>query len=166
MSNTFELDSQRDKLDKASRERTRLIEALRSQDRSRIADAIFNFAVSAFHVKDWLKECPSGSYAAADVEGYVFGDQQLRLCREICHASKHFSLRPPPVEVAEVTTSATSIISTYLPDREAVRLETQDTPHFRVKIVAFDGSRFEANEFASHVIGVWERFFAKHGVDQ
>lgn len=166
MTLTFELDKPQDLLAKARREESRLRDAILSQNRTRIADALFNFAVTAYHVKDWLKESASG-YLPKDVESYVHGDRRLRMCREICNASKHRKLNHSAADTGNVTASATSATSPLLPSAAkpaGVSLETESKPHFLVKIVAVDGTRFEVIDFAAQVIGAWEQFFNDHGL--
>ena len=166
MSITFQLKTPRDMLAKARREESRLRDALNSQDLTCIADAIFNFAVTAYHVKDWLKESASATYSKAEVESYLHSDKQLRLCREICNASKHQTLDPDPVDAKSLIASAMGVSTPVVPDPNGVKLEINDAPAFRVKIVSFDGSRIEVGEFASHVVAVWERFFSEKGLSQ
>jgi len=166
MSITFALDKPRDILAKARREQARLSEALRTQDRTSIADTLFNFAVTAYHIKDWLKQSASASYSPGQVEAYVEADKCLRLCREICNASKHQKLIPAPNDVRDITLSATGTFIIASTDPNDVKLESETSPSFSVKVVAFDGSRYEANEFATHVILAWEQFFTQWRIAQ
>lgn len=163
MTITFELDSPQDLLLKARREKARLHQALVAQDRTQIADAIFNFAVTAYHVKDWLKESTSCSYTPDDVETYLHLSRVLRVCREICNASKHQKLKLAKDTVA-VTTSATTVVSIGNLHTGGVSLETEQIPTFRVKVVTLDGSRFEVMDFSAQVIAAWEQFFTHHGL--
>jgi hypothetical protein len=163
---TFQLETPRDMLAKARREHSRLRDALKSQDLTHIADAIFNFAVTAYHVKDWLKASASAKYSETDVENYLQAHHQLRLCGEICNASKHKILIPPPADAMNVTTSATGTCTQATLDPNSIKLELDDAPAFRVKIVSFDGSRFEVGEFASDVLAAWEQFFSQKGLSQ
>jgi hypothetical protein len=166
MSITFELDKPRDALAKARREQARLSEALRTQDRTSIADSIFNFAVTAYHVKDLLKESASASYSPNQVDAYLQADQCLRLCREICSASKHRKLSAGPSDTKDITFSATGTFVIASIDPNNVKLELATSPSFTVRVVAFDGSRYEANDFAAHVIRAWEQFFTQWGIGQ
>lgn len=164
MTITFELDSPQDLLVKARREKTRLHQAVVAQDRTQIADAIFNFAVTDYHVKDWLKESTSGSYTPDDVETYLHSTRVLRVCREICNASKHQTLKKSAKDTVAVTTSATTVVSIGNLQTGGVSLETEQTPTFRVKVVTPDGSRFEVMDFSAQVITAWEQFFTDHGL--
>jgi hypothetical protein len=166
MSITLALDKPRDLLAKARREQDRLFDALQAQDRTSIADVLFNFAVTAYHIKDWLKQSASASYSPSQVEAYIEADKCLRLCREICNASKHQKLRSVSTEARDVTFSATGTFVVASIDPNDVKLESETSPSFAVKIVAFDGSRYEANEFVAQVIRAWEHFFAQWGIAQ
>lgn len=160
MAITFELDSPEDLLAKARREKARLQKAIFDQDRTQIADDMFNFAVTAFHIKDWLIAA-----GVRDVKTYVSSVQVLRICEEICSASKHCRLIPPAKDVGAVTASATTALSpmNLHPEGEGVRLDALQPPQFRMKVVALDGSRFEVMDFSAQVIRAWEQYFTNHG---
>jgi hypothetical protein len=164
MSITFTLDKPRDMLAKARREQARLSEALRTEDRTGIADTLFNFAVTAYHIKDWLKTSASAAYSPSQVEAYIESDKYLKLCREICNASKPQKLVPGPNEIRDITFSATGTFVIATIDPNDVKLESETSPSFRIKVVAFDGSHYEANEFAEQVIAAWKQFFARWGI--
>jgi hypothetical protein len=166
MSITFSLDKPRDLLAKARREQARLSDALGSRDRTSIADALFNFAVTAYQLKDRLKQSPSASYSPNQVDAYIDENRYLRLCREICNASKHQKLTPAAKDAKDIALSATGTFIIASIDPNNVKLEAETSPPFGVKVVAFDGSRCEANEFAAQAILAWERFFAKWGLSQ
>ena len=166
MSITFALDKPRDMLAKVRREQARLFEALQTQDRTIIADTLFNFAVTAYHIKDWLKQSASAAYSPSHVEAYIEADKCLRLCREICNASKHQKLTAAPKDAQDITFSATGTFIVASTDPNDVKLESEPSPSFNVKVVAVDGSRYEASEFAAHVILAWEQFFEQWRIAQ
>ena len=166
MSITFALDKPRDVLAKTRREQARLCDALQTQDLTSIADSLFNFAVTAYHVKEWLKESASASYSPSQVDAYLQADKCLRLCREISSASKHRKLSAAPSDAKDVTFSATGTFVVASSDPNNVKLELAASPSFTVKIIAFDGSRYEANDFAANVIRAWEEFFTQWGIAQ
>ena len=166
MSITFALDKPRDILAKVRREQARLFEALQTQDRTIIADTLFNFAVTAYQIKDWLSQSASAAYSPSQVQAYIEADKCLRLCREICSASKHQKLTAAPKDARSITLSATGTFIVASTDPNDVKLESETSPCFSVKLVAVDGSRYEASEFAAHVIRAWEQFFAQWGIAQ
>jgi hypothetical protein len=65
MSLTFGLKTPHDLLEKARRELVALEGAAMTQDETEITDALYNFAVTTYHVKDWLKRYHSGSCPTA-----------------------------------------------------------------------------------------------------
>lgn len=166
MSITFLIDKPRDVLAKARREQARLSDALQTQDRTNIADSLFNFAMTAYHVKDWLKESASASYSPNQVEAYLQTDTYLRLCREICNANKHQKLSAAPKDAKDITFSATGTFVIASSDPNNVKLELATSPSFAVKVVAFDGTGYEVNDFAAHVIRAWEQFFTQWNIAQ
>jgi hypothetical protein len=64
----------------------------RLHDRPSLAyeDEMFAFFESCFHLKDWLKNDPSGPlYRNPTVEEFVNGSEPLRWCADIANGSKH-----------------------------------------------------------------------------
>ncbi len=154
---TFGLSTPRDLLDKAERDLSELETAAVTQDQTMIADALYNFAVTAYHVKDWLKSTPSSTYSPTDVEDFVRASAALSVCRDLCNAGKHLRLRyEPTTETVEASVNA-------LP-AEDVPLGWLNTPIYRVKIVHKDGSRHEAVSLALQALADWQRFFQQHNL--
>jgi len=77
-------------LEKAKRDLSRLHDAVFDGDEIRCSDAMLDAAVAVFHVKDWIKAMHSDFRSAP--EKFVLESRWISLCRDICHASKHFSL--------------------------------------------------------------------------
>lgn len=159
-----------DLLDKARRDGRALTQALSICDESAVRDSLFNFAISAYHLWDWIK-----AYRP-ELEGTVtallHSSDSLGACRDLCNASKHVILtldsgpykKHPPV-VDAISISATA--RTSLPDvkdvlRQAGSKGTAPTsqPSWRLKIQMKNGCRIAAEDIVSEAIGVWEKFFA------
>ena len=157
MSLTFGLKTPHDLLEKARRELVALESAAMIQDETEIADALYNFAVTTYHLKDWLKCHSSSSYAPRDVEDYVAHSWALSACRDLCNAGKHFDLTYQPTTEA-VVASTTTMRADLLPEG------SPNTPIYRVKVVRNDGSRHEAVALAAQAVSDWERFFELHKV--
>jgi hypothetical protein len=157
MSLTFGFKTPHDLLEKARRELAALETAAMIQDETEIADALYNFAVTTFHVKDWLKSHRSDSYVARDVEDYVARSPALSTCRDLCNAGKHFDLTYEPTTEA-VVASANSMPADLAP------VGSLNTPIYRVKVVRNDGSRHEVVAIATQALNDWERFFELHKI--
>ncbi len=71
-------------LEKVKRDQDSLYHAVISQDPDRISDAVFNFAITGYHIKDWLK-----NEGAPGVEEHINSEPMLRLCADLCNGSKH-----------------------------------------------------------------------------
>jgi hypothetical protein len=157
MSLTFGLNTPHDLLEKARRELAALEIAAMTQDETEMTDALFNFAVTTYHVKDWLKCHSSDSYGARDVEEYVARSPALSTCRDLCNAGKHFDLTYEPTTGA-VVASANSMSADLVP------IGSLNTPIYRVKVVRNDGSRHEVVAIATQALNDWERFFELHRI--
>ena len=156
MSLTFGYSSPRDLLEKARRDLVNLEGAAVTQDTTTIGDALFNFAVTAYHVKDWLKLHAAVTYSPQDVENFVQSSAALSSCRDLCNAGKHAEITRYSPSTADVSASLNSVAA-VVPGGLA-------TPIVRVKIIRNDGTRREAVQLATEAISDWERFFDEHGL--
>ena len=157
MSLTFGLNTPRDLLEKAHREFAILESAAMMQDETQVADALFNFAVTAYHVKDWLEHHFSRSRSAIDVDAYVARSPALLICRDLCNAGKHVVLEYKAVTEA-VLASSESTPAGLAPDG------SRSAPVYRVVVVRKDGSALDSVALAAQALDDWERFFAIYGL--
>jgi hypothetical protein len=157
MSLTFGLNTPRDLLEKARREFAILESAAMMQDETQMADALFNFAVTAYHVKDWLEHHLSRSRSSVDVDGYVARHPALLICRDLCNAGKHVVLEYKSVTEAVLASPESTPAGLALDG-------SRSAPIYRVVVVRKDGSTLDAVELATLALNDWERFFAIHQI--
>ena len=140
----YGLSNPRDMLSKLHRAHERLINAVSDEDDTRIGDAIFDFAVTGYHIRDWVKQ---GADLGAEADELVQASSSLQACRDICNSSKHFQ------------------IDRYLPKTKDVYFsapplrEVSEQFKGAIKVLMSDGQKFEVTEFASDVLRLWDDFF-------
>ncbi len=149
-----------DLLEKAKREQSHLVRALGNQDLREIADTVFNFVITAYHVKDWLKKEGSCSFTAQDVEHYVANEPCLKICRDICNGSKHRIL-----DRGQGSNISKMVDLPLMVDTEAITAASSipinaETPHIELQ----DGRNLEILAFVNEVIAAWNTFFQNHGL--
>jgi hypothetical protein len=144
----FDLRSPRDMLKKAEREHARL-----NSDLS--VDNIFNFFVTAFHIKDYVESTRDD--LKQPVKDYL-QDEDFVMCRFICNKGKHLKL-------------------TFTPDRstEMRRIPPAVPGAFCFNQVVFnggpavmfyvDGKEIRFRELAARVLEKWRAFFDQHKID-
>jgi hypothetical protein len=139
-------------------------------DEQLIADTLFNFTVTVYHVKDWLikhqKATEKEVYAALD------NSDALRACRDLANASKHVELDPsspsyknhPPIVNGPATHSLSA--STQWPSivRLFQALTGQDTRPWYLKVPYDNGSKVRVDDIAESAIADWESFFQSRGL--
>ncbi len=155
MALTLGIASPRDALTKLEHDYSDLESAVFIQDEARIGYALVNFAISAYHIKDWLIRNHPRSYSARKVEDHIASSAALSSCRDICNAGKHVAITQYEPTTADVTASATAVTSAEFPNA---------SPILRVKIVRKDGSRHEALDLATQALQDWYTFFETHKV--
>ncbi|SAK77614.1 hypothetical protein AWB81_03747 [Caballeronia arationis] len=161
-------------LDKARRDGEALTQALSICDQSAVRDSLFNFAISAYHLLDWVKAFRPE--LKGTVTALLNGSDSLGACRDLCNASKHLILtlergpyREHPPIVANVNISPTAQTSRLHIAEVSEQAGEQgiaptSQPPWRLKIQMKDGSKIAAEDLVSEVIGVWERFFADNHI--
>jgi hypothetical protein len=146
----------RDILAKLEHNYAELETAVFAQDEARIGHALFDFAVSAYHMKDWLIKHRPRSYTSKQVEDYVTSSVALASCRDICNEGKHGRITQYNPTTADVTASVAVIAG--------VTESPTGTPVLRVKIIQKDGTRHDVLDLAMQAVNDWVAFFARHSV--
>lgn len=147
MSLVYGLAEAGDLLSKLRRARKRLVDAVSVENDTAIGDAIFDFVVTGYHIRDWIK---NGTKLEKEVDAFVEDSSLLQACRDICNASKHFQVDRYKPLTADVYFSAPPLREATLGMKGGI------------KILMSDGQKFEVTEFASAVLELWEQFFESH----
>jgi hypothetical protein len=134
-------------LAKAKRDRDSLVSALDLQDEPRAREALFNFVVTAYHLREWARE---GRPSLPDP---LNSSEAIAACRDLANASKHVELvrlkRPPKVQAVVVSVAGGS--SPVAPTK------------WRLK-VQLSGRRIGVEELASEALQDWDDYFRKHSI--
>jgi hypothetical protein len=86
MSLTYGFKNARDLFEKLKRDAKKLEEEVNS-------DNVFNFIVTAYHIKDWIKNDPSNSQDIRNqAKELPKNEKIIDICQDIANASKHFDL--------------------------------------------------------------------------
>ncbi len=128
-------------LERVRRWHTRAAGAVDAVDRS---DFLYAFFENAFHLRDWLKD--AGAASDKDLEA-LFGEPDMRLCRDLANSHKHYSLRSPsqPVPSSEARE--------YSPGNGNLGGDVS-------LVVLSDGAKHDAFELAGRILDVWEKFIS------
>lgn len=62
----------------------------------------FNFAVTAYHIKDWIKNDDSLGQDIKQKANDIFKDDDFKLCQDICDRYKHFKKKRNPTKLNEI----------------------------------------------------------------
>ena len=165
MTLTYGFSTPRDLLEKARRDLLKLDAAAQTDDTQAVGDALFDFAVTTFHVKDWLKEQPGAPFQPQDVEDYVASNAAISSFHDLCTAGKHRVIsryQPSTVEVLASAGPATDIAAHFADGARSNR--DLNRVVIRRKVILTDGSRNEVVRLARSAIEAWDAFFRQHGL--
>jgi len=138
-------------INKLRREKDRAVVALENQSFPDLIDALFNFSITAFHIKDWL--ISQNKLNKEDVHSFMNGVPVLLACRDICNANKHFEIthyNPGDVSVSSTLTEITSVVRK---DDGGVNVYGKADIY-----VSVNGEDYRLIEFMEKVIEVWNQF--------
>lgn len=126
------------------------------------SDRFFNFVVTAYHLREWIKLDPTVPELAKHpaVMKAVSRNKWFRVCRDLANASKHFQLdskRNPDPIVASATASKEEGDDPYGNGPYGAGDE-------RIVIELTDGSRYHCLDLIAGVLNLWDRFFTTHSI--
>lgn len=149
----FDLRTPRDMLAKAQRELAKLESKLD-------IDNVFNFFVTAYHVRDYLEiQFPA---LQGDLKNLFENDSDLNLCNFICNKGKHLELRPsktgtPRDKTARVHRRPPSIPGAFIPG-----LSIPGAGALTVFYV--NGVEVDVRSLARRIVDKWQAFFQTHSI--
>jgi hypothetical protein len=144
-------------LEKVKRDQSSLYNSIITQDPDSISDAVFNFAVTGYHIKDWLR-----NEGVSGVEAYINTKPMLRLCADLCNGSKHKLLNSP----RETNDPVMSINNSELTcDMTTITCDaTIPINGHTVRMALTSGKEIEILDFANQVVDNWESFFSANNI--
>ena len=139
-------------LAKVKRDESKLYLAVVSQEPDSISDAVFNFSVTAYHIKDWLK-----NESIEGVESHINSDPMLRLCADLCNGSKHKLLIKAREDIDPVESIGNSGLTM---DMTSITCDASIPGNgHTIRIKQISGNQVEILDFAAKVLSSWESFF-------
>ena len=140
----FELRTPRDMLEKTRREHQRLAERFD-------IDNIFNFFITAYHIRDYIKENNAIVQIVLDI---FLQDQDIKDCHDLCNKGKHLTLTKRPDPRAHIWSGCIGGAPINV-----LPIGGGD------KWVLFTGAReVDVELLAQRVLTKWEAFFEVHGL--
>ena len=152
MTLTFGLSNTRDLFAKLRRDADLLVQEVTS-------DRLFNFAVTGYSLIDWLRNDPAipASANCQPIIDALHADPWLKVCGDICTASKHFLI----TQRVPITASAASTqgfgVGRWGKGASGIGEESID-------IQLNDGTSFTCLDLVNGVLTAWESFFLAHGI--
>lgn len=150
MSLTYSFDKTRDLFEKMSRDAI-LLEETVSGDRA------FNFIITSFHIKDWIKNDPSVPQSAKHDLTSIQDNKYFKICRDLANASKHMVITKYQPSSTDTSSSQGYGVGRYGKGAYGIGEEN-------IKITHSDGSVISILELKDKMMSLWTDFFSKHGI--
>jgi hypothetical protein len=106
-------------------------------------DFLYAFFENAFHLRDWLVD--AGVVSHSDMRAFFNAHEDMRLCRDLANAHKHFSIRDPsqPLPPSEV--------HEYSPKGGSLSADVS-------LVVLSDGKKHDVVDLAGRILHHWTNF--------
>jgi hypothetical protein len=155
MSLPYGLRTPRDLFEKLKREAAKL-------DSETSPDNLFNFAVTAWHMQDWIREGPAKSAPTIEADRAALRRHpHIQVCRDIANASKHFTLTYSPTisSVHRVPSSPGAI-----PGRSGLPMIPGSIPRKGTIAIVVGSDTYDIRQLNEDVVQLYETFLARHGL--
>jgi|SRR5271166_5153971 len=116
-----------------------------------LEDKVYGFFQNCHHLKDWLKEDPALA-SLGNVEHFINQCSELRICADLCNATKHFRLTKPPRSDVSPRTGAKRVELAI-----AVGAPAPPTIRINYEIDTIAGTR-DAFEIATICMNTWAKY--------
>jgi hypothetical protein len=131
-------------------------------DSDNYLDEIYAFFLNCYHLKDWIK-CDSAVPVKDQqaVEDHITANRSLRLCADICNASKHLKLETKK----DGTHGRSNENPTFGRTHAALQLGGGNLPTVSLKyeVDTANGSK-DAFKLATECVSAWDGFLSAHGL--
>lgn len=113
-------------------------------------DHLYTFFQNTYHLRDWLLH--DKAVPQADIEDLFRTHVELRLCGDLCNATKHFLLSAPkqPREFSLAREYRGARRGWFGPERS------------ETFVVMSDGQTYDVLDLADACLRIWERFLHSH----
>ena len=119
------------------------------------ADTYFNFAITAYHLCDWVEKDARLPKAARRDLKVLRRELAIQVCRDIANGSKHFGVDYPNPVVADATCTTGYGMGRFGAGAYGVGEVT-------IQVTLSDGSLRDGLDIAREAATLWRAFFAKH----
>ncbi len=117
-------------------------------------DDVLAFFQNCYHLKDWIHEDITIKIPRYDVEDFINESQYLRICADICTASKHLKITKTPRE--NIDTAVT---------RDYWMAKDVSGPIVKRTFTVQSGEkRYDALKLADYCVDEWDKFFVDRGI--
>jgi len=114
-----------------------------------VLDYLFTLFQNCHHIKDWLLK---NQFSKNDVKAFIESHEELRVCRDVCNMTKHFSLDHRGAQEYEP-----SILREYEPIKHLATFESDSR-----LIIVTAGKNLDARLTAYRCVDLWQDFLSSN----
>lgn len=110
-------------------------------------DVLYAFFQNCFHLKDWLIE--SGAINKSRVDSFIESDDDMKICRDLCTASKHLKIGHRPSIDKDIRIKNRNF---------SLELGTGKSKISVIYWIEAAGGVYHAFDVATRCLNLWENF--------
>jgi hypothetical protein len=114
-------------------------------------DVVYAFFMNCYHLRDWIIN--SGFKPKAEVDGFIRGHPDLKLCGDICNGLKHFRVDPKKAWASSTWSTASVTTFSFPPGTH----EAGPIPGVQW-VFTVDGTEIDMFDLAGRCVAAWDRF--------
>lgn len=145
-------------LKKLEREIYRAENALEAQCLTDLIDALYNFSLTAYHIKDWL--IMQHGLSEIEVRSFISNVPVLQACRDMSNVKKHFEItryKPGDVSVGAALTEIT-----HIEPNEEGSVDVYGMVDLWVDVG--EGEIYRVVDFMNKVLEEWKKYHAEKSI--
>lgn len=112
----------------------------------------FNFAVTAFHLIDWVKNSDNADGQIKQQVTELYKDEHFSLCNDVCNFYKHFKITRYTPKVKDIESKTGYGCGRYGKGVYSVGEES-------IYVITKTGQKYDGLDLARNVYKKWEIFF-------
>jgi hypothetical protein len=125
-------------------------------------DHLFNFAVTAQALRDWVRKHPKVSMNKSAFDALCNKERVLEACRDIANAHKHFDFKQ--LRKTKTARQKYSMMRPVFQNGDGKMIVAPAKRQPDIEIIIGNGCSVRLQEFTYDVIEAWRRIFIMFGI--
>lgn len=119
----------------------------------------FNFAVTAYHLIDWIKNSDNADDQIKQQVKELYEDEHFSICKDVCNSCKHFKITRYTPKVNDIESKTGYGCGRYGKGVYGAGEES-------IYVITKTGQKYDGLDLARAILKTWDDFFREHELTQ